>query len=91
MGGTRCRREAREGWGSLAAMLTPRFHAAVVLTACLSSRSLWPSELPSSFSSQIYGLIWSSNSLEQRLHQSLPGTSRHIGAVASARESSNNH
>lgn len=96
--GARCRweghgarGEAGACWGSLAATLAPRSHAAVVPTACLSSRSPRPLELPSSFSSQIYGLIWSSNSLGQRLHQSLPGTTRHIGAVASARESSNNH
>lgn len=90
-GGTRCRREARAGCGSLAATLAPRSHVVVVPTACLSSRSPLPSELPSSSSSQIYGLIWSSSSLERRLHQSLPGTARHVGAVASAQESSNNH
>lgn len=56
----------------------------------LSSWSPWPSEVPSSFSSQIYGLISSSSSLEQRLHQSLPATARHVGAAASAQESSNN-
>lgn len=90
-GGTRCHGEARAGWGSSAATLAPCPLAVGVPTACLSSRSPWPSDRPSSFSSQIYSLIWSSSSLEQRLHQSLPGTARHVGAVASAQESSNNH
>lgn len=82
-----------EGWsslGNLGGHACPLLHA-VVMTAILSSVSLRPSELPSSFSSQIYGLIWNSNSFEWRLHQSLPGTARHISVVASARDSSNNH